>query len=209
MLAEHVQHLLVVFAAYVVVIASPGPSTLAIMGVAMKQGRERAVLLALGVVTGSMFWAVCAATGVATMLTAYAEAIFFIKLAGGLYLLYLAWKSARSAMSPQTGNTKSMAPARKIIFYRRGVLLHLSNPKAVLGWVAIMALGVGPDAPSHTLITIIAGCGVLGLTVNVGYALLFSTGALGRAYQKFSHWIEGALALVFGYAGFRLLLARS
>ena len=112
-------------------------------------------------------------------------------------------------MSPQTGNTKSMAPARKIIFYRRGVLLHLSNPKAVLGWVAIMALGVGPDAPSHTLITIIAGCGVLGLTVNVGYALLFSTGALGRAYQKFSHWIEGALALVFGYAGFRLLLARS
>ncbi|MFC5585228.1 LysE family translocator [Nitratireductor kimnyeongensis] len=209
MLGEHVQHLLVVFAAYFVVIASPGPSTMAIMGVAMKQGRESAVLLALGVVTGSLFWAVCAATGVATMLTAYAEAIFFIKLAGGLYLLYLAWKSARSAMSPRAVGMKSMEPARKVIFYRRGVLLHLSNPKAVLGWVAIMALGLGHDAPSHVLITIVAGCAVLGLTVNVGYALLFSTDVLGRAYQKFSQWIEGALAVVFGYAGFRLLFSRS
>lgn len=207
--AEHIQHLLVVFAAYFVVIASPGPSTIAIMGVAMKQGRESAIFLALGVVTGSMSWAILAATGVATVLTAYAEAVFFIKVAGGLYLLYLAWKSARSAMSPRAGGMKSMTPARKAVFYRRGVLLHLSNPKAVLGWVAIMALGLGPDAPPHTLLTIMAGCAVLGLTVNVGYALLFSTGVLGRAYQKFSHWIEGALAVIFGYAGFRLLLSRS
>ncbi len=209
MLAEHVQHLLVVFAAYLVVIASPGPSTMAIMGVAMKQGRESAVLLALGVVTGSMFWAVLAATGVATVLTAYPEAVFFIKVAGGLYLLFLAWKSARSALTAKAGQLKPMAPARKVVFYRRGVLLHMSNPKAVLGWVAIMALGLRPDAPSYTLLTIIVGCAILGLTVNVGYALLFSTGVLGRAYQKFSKWIEGVLALVFGYAGLRLLLSRS
>lgn len=209
MLEEHVQHLLVVFAAYLVVIASPGPSTMAIMGVAMKQGRESAVLLALGVVTGSMFWAVLAATGVATVLIAYAEAVFFIKVAGGLYLLFLAWKSARSALTAQNGELNSIAPARKAMFYSRGVLLHLSNPKAVLGWVAIMALGLRPDAPSHTLLTIIVGCAILGLTVNVGYAMLFSTGVLGRAYQKFSKWIEGALALVFGYAGLRLLLSRS
>ncbi|MDV6225438.1 hypothetical protein R2G56_03980 [Nitratireductor aquimarinus] len=66
-----------------------------------------------------------------------------------------------------------------------------------------------PNAPSYTLLTIIVGCAILGLTVNVGYALLFSTGVLGRAYQKFSKWIEGVLALVFGYAGLRLLLSRS
>lgn len=206
---DQVHHLLPVFAAYLVAIASPGPSTMAIMGVAMQQGRRGAAALALGVVTGSMFWAVLAATGISTLLTAYAQAVFAIKVAGGLYLLYLAWKSARSALSAEAGSTTSTDTMKTATLYRRGVLLHLSNPKAVLGWIAIMSLGLQPDAPQHTLATIIAGCAVLGLTVNVGYAVLFSTAVLGRAYRKSRRWIEGALAAIFGYAGFRLLLSRS
>lgn len=60
---------------------------MAIMGVAMSKGRASAITLARGVVTGSMFWAILAATGISTILTAWASAIFAIKVAGGLYLL--------------------------------------------------------------------------------------------------------------------------
>lgn len=208
MLPEYAHHLLLVFAAYLIVIASPGPSTMAIMGVAMKQGRARAIALALGVVTGSMFWAFLAATGISTILTAYAGALLVIKVAGGLYLLYLAWKSARAALSSDAAQMKVIPFASKATLYRRGVLLHLSNPKAVLGWLAIMSLGLQPDGPPYTLHAIIAGCAVLGLMVNVGYALVFSTAVMGRAYQKSRRWIEGALAAFFGYAGFRLLLLK-
>ena len=208
MLLENFQHLLLVYAAYVIAVASPGPSTMAIMGVAMKQGRAAAVALALGVVTGSMSWAMLAATGISTVLTAYAEAVLAIKIAGGLYLLYLACKSAGSALSADTRQAKSAPSAKKAALYRRGVLLHLSNPKAVLGWIAIMSLGLRPDAPSYTFHAIIMGCAVLGLLVNVGYALVFSTPPMGRAYQKSRRWIEGALAAIFGYAGIRLLLSR-
>lgn len=208
MLTDHAHHLLLVFAAYLVVIASPGPSTMAIMAVAMKQGRARAVALALGVVTGSMFWAVLAATGISGVLTAYAEALFAIKIAGGLYLLYLAWKSARSALTSGAGQIRAIPTATKAALYRRGVLLHLSNPKAILGWIAIMSLGLRADGPSWTMQAIIAGCAVLGLTVNVGYALIFSTAVMGRAYQVARRWIEGGLAAIFGYAGIRLLFLK-
>ena len=29
--------------------------------------------------------------------------------------------------------------------YRRGLLMHLTNPKALLGWIATMTLGLGPQ----------------------------------------------------------------
>ncbi|GKX35338.1 MAG: threonine efflux protein [Rhizobiaceae bacterium MnEN-MB40S] len=208
MFIEHAQHLLLVYAAYLVAIASPGPSTMAIMGVAMNQGRAPAIALALGVVTGSLFWALLAATGISTILTAYAEALTAIKIAGGLYLLYLAWKSARSALTADPQPTKATAPGKTTAHYRRGLLLHLSNPKAVFGWMAIMALGLQPDSPAYTLSAVFAGCAVLGLTVNVGYAFMFSTALMGQVYRKSRRYVEGALAAIFGYAGLRLLFSR-
>jgi threonine/homoserine/homoserine lactone efflux protein len=204
-----VEQILLVFAAYVVVIASPGPSTMAIMGTAMAQGRRSAVALALGVVTGSMIWALLAATGISTLLAAYAEALVAIKIAGGLYLLYLSWKSARAALSVRPRRAATAPAIRAGALWRRGVLLHLTNPKAILGWIAIMSLGLGPDAPARTLAVFVAGCAVLGLTVNVGYALAFSTGVMTRAYAQARRWIEGTLAVLFAYAGVRLLLSRT
>ena len=60
-----------------------------------------------------------------------------------------------------------------------------------------------------SLPAILAGCGALGLMVFLGYALVFSTAGMGRAYRRARRWIEGALALIFGSAGLGLLLART
>ena len=201
-------HLLLVYVAYVIAVASPGPSNMAIMGAAMNQGRAHGVALALGVLTGSFCWACLAAAGISTVLTRYAEALIVMKIAGGLYLLYLAWKSAKSAMMEKALGVADMAPASRFASYRRGVLLHLTNPKAILGWGAIMTLGLKPDAPAHTLFAIIGGCAILGFIVFVGYALLFSTATMVNGYRKARRAVEGTLAVVFGYAGLRLLLSK-
>ncbi len=206
----HLHQLMLVFAAYVITVASPGPSNMAIMGVAMNHGRRSAVALAFGVVTGSQCWALLAATGLSAVLVTYAEALFVIKIAGGLYLLWLACKAAKSAMTAQPSQAVATGPGSSLLrHYRRGLLMHLTNPKAVLGWIAIMSLGLRPDAPAYTLPAILAGCLLLGVLIFVGYALVFSTRPMVRAYQKARRWIEGALAMVFGYAGLRLLLSRS
>lgn len=207
---DHVNQLLIVYAAYVIATASPGPSNMAIMGVAMRQGRGPALMLALGVMTGSLFWAVLAASGMSALLASYAHALFVLKIAGGLYLLYLAFRAARSALRGQAAGTGADDPgSSRMALYRRGVLLHLTNPKAVLAWIAIMSLGLRPDAPASTLQAIILGCAGLGLVVFGGYALVFSTAPMVRAYQKARRGIEAGLALFFGFAGLRLLLSRA
>lgn len=200
--------LLPVFAAYLLAVASPGPSTMAIMAVAMRQGRAAGIALALGVVSGSLIWATLAAAGLSALLTAWAGALFAIKLAGGIYLLHLAVKSARAALAPEPRTGAEPKLRTRAALYRRGVLLHLTNPKAVLGWIAILALGLRPAAPAGSLPAILAGCAALGLAVNLGYALAFSTAVMARAYRRARRGIEGALALLFGAAGLRLLWGR-
>lgn len=204
------QQLLLVYVAYIIAVASPGPSNMTIMGIAMSQGRVPAIVLALGVMTGSLCWAAVAATGLSAVLATFANALFVIKIAGGLYLLYLAYKSARSAFakaSPAQPGEMATSKADYLKLYRRGLLLHLT-PKAVLGWLAIMSLGLKPGAGTATLAAIIGGCAMLGLTIFCGYALVFSTAPAIRLYQKSKRSIEATLALFFGFAGIKLLLSR-
>lgn len=202
--------LLPVYAAYLLGTASPGPSNMAIMGVAMSQGRAPALCLAAGVVTGSLCWALLVASGLSGLLLAWAQAIVAIKMVGGVYLLWLGFKAARSAMH-KTGIDDNLATALPLsgkALYRRGLLLHLSNPKAILVWMAIMSLGIQPGASSQMLPLIVAGCAVLGTVVFSSYALLFSTHAMSRGYQRCRRPIEATFALFFTAAGLKLLWSR-
>src|SRR6201999_2954503 len=90
-------NLLLAWSAYLVGTASPGPSNLAIMSIASTSGRRTAFAFAAGVISGSFFWAMLAALGLSAALTAYSGFLVGVKICGGLYLLWLAFKSGRAA----------------------------------------------------------------------------------------------------------------
>ncbi|OWV78358.1 amino acid transporter [Rhizobium sp. R634] len=202
------QDLLVVYIAYIIAAGSPGPSNMAIMNVAMSRGRRPALALAAGVITMSTCWGLIAVTGISTLLVSYVHALLVVKLAGGVYLLWLAWKAARSAITSEVTAGEVVRPAVPLVaLYRRGILMHLGNPKAVLGWVAIMSLGLKPGASPEMAVTAFGGCVLLGITIFAGYALLFSTAPMVRAYARAWRWIEASLAVFFAGAGSRLLFS--
>lgn len=197
-----------VYATYLLATASPGPSNMAIMATAMRDGRGPALVLAAGVITGSLFWAVLAATGISAVLAAYADALLVIKILGGAYLLYLAFRAGRSAMRQTSDAMRTQTrrpPPRYRQLYRQGVLMHIGNPKAVLAWIAIMSLGLRDDAPVGVLPTIIGGCALLGVFVFGGYAVLFSTAPMIALYGRLRRWIESGLCALFTVAGLKLL----
>lgn len=198
-----------VYGTYLIATASPGPSNMAIMTTAMRDGRLPALVLAAGVITGSLFWACLTATGLSAVLTTYVWALVVIKIIGGVYLLYLAYRTGRSALKPVsdfTPKNAGHAVPRYRALYRQGVLMHISNPKAILSWIAIMSLGFQADAPAGMLPAIVGGCAILGIIVFGGYALLFSTAAMGRLYARLRRWFETILSAVFAVAGIKLLI---
>ncbi|TKC86281.1 LysE family translocator [Trinickia terrae] len=206
-------NVLVAYTTYLIGTASPGPSNLAIMSLAMRSGRKAAVTFALGVMSGSFFWATLATLGLSAVLTAYSGLLVAIKVAGGAYLLWLALKSAKSALTSndKLGETAGPQPAQSAArLYTRGLLMHLTNPKAILVWLAIISIAfpVGAQA-RHTTLAVVAGCICIGVLVFCGYAILFSMPSARRIYLAIRRWLDATLAVAFGYAGIRLLMSRT
>jgi threonine/homoserine/homoserine lactone efflux protein len=132
--------LLPVLAAALVAQASPGPATLAIARESMAHGRRAGVALALGVSTGSWAWSAVAAGGMSALILASEWAVIGLRVAAALYLGWLAWKSARSALRPAASGGLGRPPAAGSS-YARGLLIHLTNPKAILFFGALYAYG--------------------------------------------------------------------
>ena len=197
----------IAFAAYVVNTASPGPSNMAIMTLAMHSGRRSALVFAAGVMCGSCCWGLAAALGLATLLAHYGAALVVLKLAGGLYLLWLAGKSARQALQAQPSPiARPVAGATQHWsgLWARGAALHLTNPKAVFSWLSVVALGLPVGASRSQALELVAACAALGVLIFGSYALAFSTPTAQRTYAAARRWIHGVAAAVFGLAAGKL-----
>ncbi len=209
LLLEYLPSLFLILTIFTVGVASPGPATLMILGTAISRGRSSAVALSLGVVTGSLFWGCIAAFGFVAAIKASVGLFSAMKVAGGLYLFYLAFRSWRSALTSnssfqvQPGTTVSLKRN-----YVRGLLLHLTNPKAPLVWLATLSVGLGEAAPLPFLVLAILLCEIVAITVFVGYAFLFSTPTASRFYMSFRRPFDAVLGVLFGAAAIKILTSR-
>lgn len=192
--------------AFAIASAAPGPSTMAIMGTSLAYGRGAGMNFAAGVVTGSVTWGILSAFGTAALLTQVGWMLTSLKIAGGCYLLWMAYKSGRSALNAKPV-AKADIPDKG--FYKRGLALHITNPKAVFGWTATVLLGMPAGAPAYNIFIILVGCAVMAVIINCGYAFAFSTKRIVDAYKRARRGIDGVLASVFALAGLRLLTWRT
>jgi threonine/homoserine/homoserine lactone efflux protein len=201
-------HLLLAFVTYLIATASPGPATIAIMDIAMDKGRESALIFATGILLGSFVWALLAILGVAVLLSTYAGIMYWLKILGGLYLFWLSYKSIKKVCSREQLLKKNSSIKNKKLFVQ-GLALHVTNPKAIFTWVAIVSLAL-PQNPSNLMsLIVVVGCMLLGTLVFGGYASIFSTEKAQIIYRKFGNWLNGITALVFGVAGFKLLSSQN
>ncbi len=187
--------------------ASPGPATLAIAGTSMASGRASGLLLAFGITTGSLTWSVAAALGLGALMLANVWVFEVIRYFGAAYLLFLAYKSARSAFSSEDATVKPLS-GRGATLFSKGLLLHITNPKAILFFGSLYSLGIPPGAAYGDLVIVIAAVGLQSVLVFHGYAILFSSKPMTRLYLKTRRWFEGIFAIAFGLAGVKVLATR-
>lgn len=209
--ALYLPGILLAYSAFLLAIASPGPNILAVIGTSMSVGRPSGIALAFGVAAGSFTWAVFTVIGLSALLSIYASALLVIKIFGGLFLLWLAYKSFKSAASKHDIEAKELAGGKRSSFgyMTRGYIIQMTNPKAVLAWIAIISLGLSDGAPLWVGAVIVLGTFVLSVVIHVLYAVAFSTSAMMRIYGKSRRVIQGILGTFFAFAGLRLLASRS
>lgn len=209
-LSTYLPGILMAYSAFLLATASPGPNVLAIIGTSMGVGRRSGVALAAGVAAGSLGWAVLTVLGLSALLSATAAALVVIKIGGGLYLLWLASKAFRSAASSHDIDAKPLAggPRTRAGYFMRGFTIQMTNPKALLAWIAIVSLGLQQQAPAWVGWAIVVGTSMLSLLVHLLYALAFSTPPMVRIYARSRRAIQAVLGTWFSIAGIKLLTSR-
>ncbi len=194
-----------IWLAWVVAGGSPGPATLGIASTSMALGRRAGLIFALGILTGGATWGIAAAFGMSALMMANAWVFEILRYAGAAYLMYLAVKSLRSALSEKPGLTGKVQGGTAWRIYGKGVLVHLTNPKAIFSWGAIYAITLPPQATATDLAFMFCFLYSGGMFVFLSYALLFSTPKVVHGYARLRRWFEATFALLFGVAGLKIL----
>lgn len=188
--------------------ASPGPATLTIAGAAMQHGRVAGLATASGVLAGSLSWGVAAAFGMSTLMLAHGWLVEVVRYVGAGYLLYLAFKAAKSAFADKPLAVSTIKEATPSRHFMKGLLIHITNPKAIFAWGAMFAVVVPPGSGLQDVMSALVLLIMVSMVVFWGYGFLFSTKGAILVYQRLRRWIEGGFAAMFGYAGFKILTSR-
>ena len=114
---------------------SPGPAFVLTAQTALRTGKTSGMLVALGVVLAASLWLNASFFGLTAFLTIFPQAHKILKIAGGIYLVYLAFTMWRHAH--EQPDMTGTAPAKNTSF-KRGLLINLTNPKAPIFTSAIV-----------------------------------------------------------------------
>lgn len=181
---------------------------MATMGAAMESGRKAGVVLGLGIVASSMFWGLLSVFGLSTLLITYPAAVTTIQVFGCVYLLYLAYKTLGSVLAERAFQVASANPDGKsaISYFIHGCALNITNPKAIMTWIAIISLGLEPNSPIWVIFAVIGGTMIFALFFYTSIAIVFSTQKMVDIYARLGRWIDGFMGLFFIYAAYALLM---
>lgn len=165
--------LLAVLSYALVSIFTPGPNNITSSSLGMRVGYPRTLRFIAGVVTG--FFCIMVTSGLLTKLlvSAYGRIALFLKIAGVVYLLWLAY----TVLRPEHGaHANKQAGTR----YRDGLLLQIVNPKVILFGLTMYATLLAPLTRSWVAVIVSAALlAVLSFCSTSLWALL------GAGIQRF------------------------
>jgi threonine/homoserine/homoserine lactone efflux protein len=207
-LSDYLPQLLLAWSIQAMGILSPGPSVALILGVATSRGRLPSLVTAFGVACGSIVLSVATVAGVTAILAQVAELMTALRIAGAAYLAWLAFKAFRNAASTPKLAVRQIG--RECVWRTglAGFVLQISNPKAIMFWLAIASIGGVGDAPLPVVALFVMVAFVNSFLGHGGYALLLSSTPVRSAYVRARRWIEAGLGCFFLFAGFKMATTR-
>lgn len=184
---------------------SPGPSFVFVVRTSVAQSRIEGLAAALGMGVGACLYGALAVLGLRTLIAEGGWLLMGLKIAGGLYLVYLAWKIWQGAAEPVTVQHEGARQTNAARAFWLGLLTQLSNPKIVAVFGAVFA-ALLPDNPSVWLYFALPP--LIFLQETVWYALValaFSSSRPRALYLGAKLWIDRVASALIGVLGIRLI----
>jgi threonine/homoserine/homoserine lactone efflux protein len=127
---------------------TPGPAVMLALQNSTQYGWRRTALSSLGNVSGLLLLSSASAIGLGAVLRSSVTMFFLLKLVGAGYLIYLGVRQWR-ATGATAGTQRVLAGEHRSrsSLYREGLLLALTNPKAILFITALFPQFIVHEQP--------------------------------------------------------------
>jgi threonine/homoserine/homoserine lactone efflux protein len=152
---------------------TPGPDTFLVLRFSLRDAKS-GIAAAAGSALGSLLWAFAVAVGLASLLEQPAAAYRIVKIAGGLYLIYLGLRvllrrrqEATSSLAERSTRNRTPAAA-----FGSGLMSCALNPKVGLFFLAIVPQFVPPHA---SLFAAVLTLGVIDTAVAFAWLLVIAS----------------------------------
>lgn len=126
---------------------SPGPAVLMSARTGVLEGMRTGFFLATGIGAGGVIWALAALFGLNVVFQAAPALLWALKIAGGLYLIWMAWGMWKSADQPLNLADDAAPPRSALSAFRLGLVTQLANPKPAVLFSAIFVGTVPQGTP--------------------------------------------------------------
>jgi threonine/homoserine/homoserine lactone efflux protein len=194
--------LLAFLAVAALVICTPGQDTALTIRNTLAGGRRNGMATALGVACGQAVWTVAASAGLVALLAASEPVFRWLKLLGGLYLVYLGMHSLRRALRSGEDEPEAASAARPRRGFRQGVLSNLGNPKMAVFFATLLPQFAPKDAFLPLLVL-----GLLFCTLTLAWLTLYAV-AVAKAQRlvrgRVRRAVDAVTGLVLAALGLRL-----
>jgi threonine/homoserine/homoserine lactone efflux protein len=190
-----------------ILFATPGPDMSLFLAKTLSGGRWAGIAAMAGALTGCMVHTLAAALGLSALIAASATAFNVLKIAGALYLLWMAYDAIRNGSALSIANERREPPNLKKIFLQ-GIGINLTNPKFILFFITFLPqfVAVGDPHAQGKLVFL----GLYFVVFSVPLAILMILGAERliatlKARPKIMRGIDYAFAGIFGAFAVKIL----
>ena len=160
-------------AAALVIAVSPGPGAVLSMSTGLRYGYGAALRAIAGLQIALLLQLGVVALGLGAVLATSETAFAVVKFAGAAYLIWLGVHKWRSPPEPIGGDGEGQRVQSRRQLYAQGILVNLTNPKAIVFIAALVPQFIVPDRPQWPQFAIIGATMVaVDMMVMSSYALL-------------------------------------
>jgi threonine/homoserine/homoserine lactone efflux protein len=192
-------------------VLTPGPNMLYLVSRSLTQGRRAGLVSLVGTGLGFLVYLAAAALGISAVFVAVPAAYTALKLAGAVYLLWLAWSVLKPGARPvfELRELERDPPLRLV---GMGFVTNLLNPKIAVLYLSVLPQFVEPDRGSVALQSLVLGSIQIAIAITVNGVFVLVAGSLAvvlsrhPAVERTQRWLMGSC---LGLFGLKLLTDRS
>lgn len=167
---------------------SPGPDNIFVLTQSVARGSKYGIAIASGLITGCIVHTSIVALGFAVIIRDNEWLLYSIKIAGAIYLLYLAYQifksDARVEFADSKGSSQSLWKLYKI-----GITMNLLNPKVTLFFLALLPQFVIANSFPDWIQIYMLGAVFMLVSLLVFYTIALLAGK-AASFIKSSKWFS-------------------